>query len=96
MKQRVATMFGVIILLVVGTLTVGGTTYSDRKEKIGKAEMAAAAKVTIEQSIKTTSEKASGKIIKAELEKEHNKLVWEVEVVTVENKTMQMSSSRLV
>jgi uncharacterized membrane protein YkoI len=76
-----------MLMLAVGTLTAveayGG-------EKTSKVEMAATAKVTIDQAIKTASEKVSGKVIEAELEKKHAKLVWEVEVVTAENKVMEV------
>lgn len=62
-----------------------------KKDKVKEAvEMAASAKVTIDQDIKTASEKVSGKIIEAELEQKHNKLVWEVEVVTAENKVKEI------
>ena len=54
------------------------------------AEMAAAAKVTIDQAVKTASEKVPGTIIEAELEKKHHKLVWEVEVVTAGKKVMEV------
>jgi uncharacterized membrane protein YkoI len=67
-----------------------GIAFGDEKEKNGKAEMAAAAKVTIDQALKTALEKVSGKIIEAELEKKHNKLVWEVEVVTADKKVMEV------
>ncbi len=90
MKQRSRSTFALPLLLAVGTLTVAGAAYADEKEKNGKAEMAAAAKVTIDQAVKTASDKVSGKIIEAELEKKHNKLVWEVEVVTAENKVMEV------
>ena len=50
---------------------------------------AAKAKVTIDQAIKTASEKVAGKVVEAELEKKHA-LVWEVEVVTAENKVMEV------
>ena len=52
--------------------------------------MAAKAKVTIDQAIKTASEKILGKVVEAELEKKHDTLVWEVEVVTAENKGMEV------
>jgi uncharacterized membrane protein YkoI len=83
-------MFALALLLAAGTLAVGGTAYGDEKGKHGKAEMAAEAKVTIDEAIKTASEKVSGKIIEAELEHKHKKLVWEVEVVTAENKVMEV------
>ncbi len=56
--------------------------------------MAAKAKVTIDQAIKTASEKVAGKVVEAELEKKHDKLLWEVEVVTAENKVMDGGSHR--
>ena len=52
--------------------------------------MAATAKVTIDQAIKPASEKVAGKVVEAELEMKHDKLVWEVEVVTVDNKVMEV------
>lgn len=62
-----------------------------KKDKVKEAiEMAASAKVTIDQAIKTASEKVSGKVIEAELEQKHNKLVWEVEIVTAENKVKEV------
>lgn len=90
MKSRLCTVLALGLLLAAGTLAVGGTAYADGKEKNGKIEMAAAAKVTIDQAIKTAAEKVPGKIIEAELEKRHGKLVWEVEVVTTENTMMEI------
>jgi uncharacterized membrane protein YkoI len=78
------------MFMATGALAVGGTAYADAKEKKGKAEMAAAAKVTIEEAIKTATDKVAGKVIEAELEHKHNKLVWEVEVLTAENKAMEV------
>lgn len=90
MKQKSGSMFALAMLLAAGTLAFSGIAYSDEKEKSGKAEMAAAAKVTIAQAVKIASEKISGTIIEAELEKKHNKLVWEIEIVTAENKVMEV------
>jgi len=90
MRQQSLTVFVLTLLLAAGTLVVAGAAYADEKEKKGKAEMAATAKVTIDQAVKTASEKVSGKVIEAELEKKHSKLVWEVEVVTAENKVMEV------
>ncbi len=90
MRQQSPTLFALAMLLAVGTLALGGTAYGGKNVKDGKAEMAAAAKVTIEQAVKTASEKVPGRVIEAELEKKHHKLVWEVEVVTAENKVMEV------
>ncbi|MGZ9138424.1 MAG: PepSY domain-containing protein [Nitrospira sp.] len=53
-------------------------------------EMAVTAKVTIEEAIKTGAEKMAGKIIEADLERKHDKVIWEVEVLTAENKVMEV------
>jgi uncharacterized membrane protein YkoI len=90
MRQQSPTLFGLAMLLAIGTLALGGTAYGGKKVKDGKAEIAATAKVTIEQAVKTASEKVPGTIIEAELEKKRNKLVWEIEVVTAENKVMEV------
>ena len=90
MKRKASSTFALAMLLAAGTLAVGETAYGDEKEKNGKREMAAAAKVTIDQAVKTASEKVSGTVIEAELEHKHNKLVWEVEVITAENKVMEV------
>ncbi len=92
MKQ----LLGVMALAVGAMLVLNGPAWSDQKGKGKKdelketVEMAATAKVTIDQAIKTALEKVSGKVVEAELEKKHNTLVWEVEVVTAENKVMEV------
>ncbi|MGE3155029.1 MAG: PepSY domain-containing protein [Nitrospiraceae bacterium] len=68
-------------------LAMGGTAFADKKGEKGgkqksKIEMAETAKVTIDQAVKTASEKVPGKVIEAELEKKHGKTVWEVEIMT--------------
>jgi uncharacterized membrane protein YkoI len=92
MKQLVG-----ILALVIGTMLVlNGPAWSDQKGKGKKdesketVEMAAKAKVTIDEAIRTASEKVPGKVVEAELEKKHDTLVWEVEVVTAENKVMEV------
>ena len=78
------------------TIAVGGASvllfsvpsWSDEDE--GKAaDMVKAAKVTIDQAIKTASEKVPGTVIEAELEKKHDKIVWEVEVVAADGKVSE-------
>jgi uncharacterized membrane protein YkoI len=83
-------MFALSILLSAGTLAAAGIAFGDEKEKNGKAEMAAAAKVTIDQALKTASEKVPGKVIEAELEMKHKRLVWDIEVVTADKKVMEV------
>ncbi|MBH0192726.1 MAG: PepSY domain-containing protein [Nitrospira sp.] len=90
MRQQPLAVCALAIVLAAGTLAAAGVAYGDDNGKNGKAEMAAAAKVTIDQAVKTAAEKVPGKIIEAELEKKHNKLVWEVEVVTADKKVMEV------
>jgi uncharacterized membrane protein YkoI len=92
MKQLV----GMMALAIGVVLVLNGPAWSDQKGKGTKDEvketvdMAATAKVTIDQAIKTASEKVAGKVVEAELEMKHDKLVWDVEVVTAENKLMEV------
>lgn len=88
MRQKSSTML-VLAMLVLGTGTLAVTDSAFGEER-SKLEMAAAAKVTIDEAIKTASEKVSGKVIEAELDRKHGKLVWEVEVVTAEHKIMEV------
>lgn len=88
---------GAVTMVIVGmvlavTMPVWGDTKSKKEEaeEKGKAEMAAAAKVTIDQAIKAASEKVPGKVIEAELEQKRGKTVWEVEVVTAEGKVVEV------
>ena len=73
--------WGIITAGVVGLLfALVSTSGADDKE--GKiTDLVKDAKVTIDQAIKTASEKVSGTVVEAELEKKHDKTVWEVEVL---------------
>jgi hypothetical protein len=90
MKQLV----GMMVVAIGAILVLNGPAWSDEKGKerkdTSKVEMATTAIVTIDQAIQTASEKVSGKVVEAELEKKHDTLVWEVEVVTAENKVMEV------
>jgi uncharacterized membrane protein YkoI len=92
MKQ----LLGVMALAIGAVLVLNGPAWSDQKGKGKKdeaketIEMAATAKVTIDQAIKTASGKVPGKVVEAELEMKHDKAVWEVEIVTAENKVMEV------
>jgi uncharacterized membrane protein YkoI len=89
MKHTSMLLIAVGALLVVnGPLGVQANGKEDESKE--KAELAAAAKVTIEQAIKTASEKTPGKVIEAELEKKHGKTVWEVEVLTGDGKVVEV------
>jgi hypothetical protein len=55
---------------------VCGATAWAKSETKEKLQMSQNATVTIEQAIKTATEKVPGKVIEAELEKKHDKPVW--------------------
>ncbi len=92
MKQ----LLGMIAVAISAMLALNGPAWSDDKGKGKKdesketVEMAAKAKVTIDEAIKIATEKVPGKVVEAELEKKHDTLVWEVEVVTEENKVLEV------
>ena len=66
-------------LLAISMLIISTSAWGDDKE--GKvAYLVKDAKVTVDQAIKTASEKVPGTVVEAELEKKHGKTVWEVEV----------------
>lgn len=88
MKTRgisIAVIGGVV--MVIATMACQGRKDSDEKDKV---EMAKAAKITVDQAIKTATDKTPGVVIEAELEKKDGKVVWEVEVVTTEGKTAEI------
>jgi len=77
---------GIVTAIAVGiVLALGTPAWSDKgkkdKEEGNIAEMAKEAKVTVDQAIKTATEKVPGTVVEAELEKKHDKTVWEVEVL---------------
>lgn len=85
-----------LALLVGSVLVFSGPAWSDGKGKKEKdevkeaVEMSKTAKVTVEQAIKTASEKVAGKVIEAELERKHDKAVWEVEIVGADDKVTEV------
>jgi uncharacterized membrane protein YkoI len=81
---------GLVFPAVLGlALVTGGTAWakSDTKEKL---QMSQNATITIDEAIKTATEKVPGKVIEAELEKKHDKAVWEVEIATADSKIMEV------
>ncbi len=81
----------VVGAVVIGvTVVVGGMVWSAEKDRHKREDakqvvaMATAAKITIDQAIKTALDNFPGKAIEAELEKKDDKTVWEVEILTAE------------
>ena len=90
----------VVGAVVIGAIVVvGGMVWSaekgrlkaqvgeDRKEVVA---MAMAAKITIHQAIQTALENYPGKVIEAELERNHDKTIWEVQILTAEQGIMEV------
>jgi uncharacterized membrane protein YkoI len=71
-------------------LSMSLPAWSDEKEEGKPAELVKSAKVTIDQAIKTASEKVQGTVIEAELEKKHDKIIWEVEVYAADGKVSEV------
>jgi uncharacterized membrane protein YkoI len=86
----------VLAVLAGSTLALSVPAWSGEKgekemdETKEAVEMSKTAKVTVEQAIKTASEKMAGKVIEAELEKKHGKAVWEVEIVGEDGKVTEV------
>ena len=81
----------VIAAVVIAVISiVGGMVWSAEKDKHKQEDakqvvvMAMAAKITIEEAMKTALENFPGKVVEAELEKKQDKTVWEVEILTAE------------
>jgi len=79
-----------LVALLVGAMALVATApaWSDQKAKV--TDLVKDAKVTIDQAIKTASEKVQGTVVEAELEKKHDKTVWEVEIVDAANTVMEV------
>lgn len=84
----------VFALLVGISLIATGPAWSDKKgkheEEGNVADMAKEAKVTADQAIKTATEKVQGTVVEAELEKKHDKTIWEVEIVGADGKVSEV------
>jgi uncharacterized membrane protein YkoI len=88
---------GLATALVTGSiLAFSVPAWSDDKGKKHEeeeghvADMVKDAKITIDQAIKTASDKVPGTVVEAELEKKHGKTVWEVEVVGSDGKVTEV------
>lgn len=84
------------IVVVGAVLALGAPAWSDEKgrkeggETKKAVELSRTAKVTIDQAIKTATEKVPGTVIETELEEKHGKAVWEVEIVSGDGKVTEV------
>lgn len=74
------------LVLAAGTMTMLDHVSAEPN----KFEKAASAKVSIVEAIATVRENVSGTIIKTELEQKHDRLIWEIEVVTTEKQVKEV------
>lgn len=85
----------VTAIVFVGITALAMPAWSDKKGKHEEgegnvAEMVKEAKVTADQAIKTATEKVQGTVVEAELEKKHDKTIWEVEIVGADGKVSEV------
>lgn len=87
MRHHGFTILGLSALAsIVGAMTLADRAFGDPNT----AEMATMAKVSVNEAVKIASEQMSGTIFETELRKKHDKLVWEVKQVTLENKVLEV------
>lgn len=78
-------------LAFAGFIGLAWSAEKEKKEHDAKvADLVKEAKVTIDQAIKTASEKVQGTVVEAELEKKKGKTVWEVEIVGADGKVTEV------
>lgn len=88
--NRLHQHFSILLMATLGTILLAtsfasaDSTGQDPQQI--KSSMAQKAKITIDQAISTASKAQPGRVIKAELEKEHGPLLWELEIVTEDGK----------
>src|SRR6266540_6718859 len=92
--KRLGIGITVFALLVGISLIATGPVWSDKKDKHEEegniADLAKEAKVTVDQAIKTATGKVQGTVVEAELEKKHDKTIWEVEIVGADGKVSEV------
>ena len=74
------------LMLAAGTIVMSDHVLAEPN----KFEKASSAKVSIVEAIATASGKVSGAVVEAKLEQKHDRLIWEVEVVTQEKQVMEV------
>lgn len=85
------TTLGIAIIMAGLLLVAAPAAWSDDKEKEANvADLAKQAKVSVEDAIKTATSNVKGQVVEAELEKKHDKTVWEVEVLGEDGKVKEV------
>jgi uncharacterized membrane protein YkoI len=90
--KRAGILTGIIagVILAFSAPVWSGEKGKKHEEEGHVADLVKDAKITIDQAIKTGSEKVQGTVVEAELEKKHGKTVWEVEVVDMDGKVTEI------
>jgi uncharacterized membrane protein YkoI len=89
------TMMIAAVLIAVISI-VGGMVWSAEKNKQKEEDakeglaMAMAAKIGIEEAIKTALENFPGKVVEVDLEKKQERIVWEIGILTAERGIMSV------
>ena len=79
------------VTLATLVLAAGAMAMLDRvSAEPNKFEKAASAKVSMVEAIATARENVSGAVVKTELEQKHDRLIWEIEVVTTEKQVKEV------
>ncbi|GJL63010.1 MAG: hypothetical protein NPIRA04_16640 [Nitrospirales bacterium] len=78
-----------LISLGIMMLTSGTSPAAQSHEQV-KTDMAQSARISIEQAVQAAINEVPGTVIKAELEKEHGPLMWEIEVVAADGKIQEV------
>jgi len=71
-------------------MMISGMVFGSPSHEQVKADMAKATQITIDEAVQTAIKEVPGTVIKAELEKEHGPLMWEIEIVTSEGKVQEV------
>src|SRR5437867_1245137 len=83
-----------LVALIGSALVLSLPAWSDERGKEEDeskvADLTKTAKVTIQDAIKTASDKMAGTVVEAELERKHGKIVWEVEIVGADGKVTEV------
>lgn len=78
-----------LISLGIMMLTSGTALAAQSHEQV-KTDMAQSAQISIDQAVQAAIKEVPGTVIKAELEKEHGPLMWEIEVVAADGKVKEV------
>ena len=81
------------LILAAGVATAGGLAYAKQTDILENdaAVDLARAKISLSQAIGSAETHAAGKAVKAELDSERGSVVFDVEVITADNKVMDVT-----